>query len=109
MLAAATNNAMYDVIPCARVAYREHTRFPGIDAAPNTAGTMVEGTPILRVYSGRRTERTEVPGTGVKKYRTYPSVGYRYRKNIDLTEVSGTGIEKPPNLPKCRGSISRPY
>ena len=43
------------------------------------------------------------------RYRTYQSVGYRYRKTVKLEEVSGTGIEKIPNLPKCQITVSRPY
>ena len=34
-------------------------------------------------------------------YRTYRSVGYRYRGRMELTEMS---IEVEPNLPKCGGT-----
>ena len=65
--------------------------------------------PVLwsRVYRYRGYIRVSVPNLPecrvpvLEKYRTYRSVGYRYRNNTELTEVSGTGIEKVPNLPKC--------
>ena len=93
----------------------------GIDDVPNLPKCPVPNlpkcpVPVLMSYwtyrsvryrYWRRTERTEVSGTGIDVvpnlpkcpvpvlmlYRTYRSVGYRYWCSTELTEVSGTGMK----------------
>ena len=80
----------------------------------------------VRYRYWRRTEVTEVPGTGIDavpnltkcpvpvwksvpvpavpvsiSYRSYRNVRYRYWRRTEVTEVSGTGIDVVPSLPKC--------
>ena len=62
----------------------------GIDAVPNLPKCPV---PVWKF----------VPVSAVPvsmSYRTYRSVWYRYWRRTELTEVSGTGIDVVPNLPK---------
>lgn len=55
--------ALDGVLVCVRIAHQVYTRFPGIEAVPNTVGIVVVRKPVPGVYSGRRTVLTEVPGT----------------------------------------------
>ena len=83
---------------------------------------------------GGRAEFSEVPGTSIevvpkvprcrvlvlRSYRTYRSVGYRYRVRIEPYRGLRQGIETVPNhfdrvntpgipLPNCRVTVLRPY
>ena len=63
------------------------------------SGTGIEVVPYL--------PKCRVPV--LKSYRTYRSVGYRYRGRTELTEVSGIGIELVQYLPKCRIQVLKLY
>ena len=44
----------------------------------------------------------------LRSYRTYRSVGYRYRARTELPEVSGSGIEFVPNFTGVFRRLLRP-
>ena len=91
----------------------------GIEVEPNIPKCWAPVSKSDRTYRrvGHRyrydTGRTKVSGTDIellsKSDRTYRRVGHRHRYDTGRTKVSGTDIEFVPNLPKCRGPVSRRY
>ena len=60
-----------------RVRYRYRKNTEVTDTC--TLGLVIEGKPVPGVVWGRRTELTEVLGTGIESsYRTLPNFGYGY-------------------------------
>ena len=65
-------------------------------------GYFTRAVPGTRAFSSGSTELIKCRVRIWMSYRTYQSVGYGYVRRTELTEVSGTGMEVVPSSIKCR-------